>query len=41
MNLGNVERKGKKSQKFEYLEDKSFFDKIKSIFHNFRNIFFW
>ena len=29
-------KKGKKSQKFEYLENKnSFFDEIKNIFHSF------
>ena len=33
---GNCGKEGKKLQKFEYLEDeKSFFDEIKSIFHNF------
>ena len=40
LNLENVER-GKKSQKFEYLKNKeSFVDEIKSIFHNFWNVFF-
>ena len=41
LNLENV-GKGKKVQKFEYLEyEKRFSDEIKSIFYNFRNSFFW
>ena len=36
LNLENVERKGKKLQKFEYLKnEKSFFDEIKNTFHSF------
>ena len=34
--METVERKGKKLQKFEYLEnEKSFLDEIKNIFHSF------
>ena len=37
LNLESVERKGKKLQKFEYLENKkSFLDEMKNIFHSFR-----
>ena len=36
LNLESVERKGKKLQKFEYLENvKGFLDEIKNIFHSF------
>ena len=36
LNLESVEKEGKKSQKFEYLEnEKSFLDEIKNIFHSF------
>ena len=42
LNLENVEMKGKKLQKFEYLEnEKGPFDEINSIFHIFWNPFFW
>ena len=36
LNLESVERKDKKLQKFEYLENvKGFLDEIKNIFHSF------
>ena len=36
LNMENVVREGKKLQKFKYLEnEKSFLDRIKSIFHSF------
>ena len=36
LNLESVERKGKKLQKFKYLEnERSFLDKIKNISHSF------
>ena len=42
LNLKTVERKGRKLQKIEYLEnEKSFLYEIKIIFHNFGNVFFW
>ena len=42
LNLESVERKGKKIQKFEYLEnEKSFFDEIRNIFYNFWRANIW
>ena len=35
-------RKGKKQQNIKYLKnERSFFEEIKTIFHNFWNAFFW
>ena len=42
LNLGNVEKKSKKKQKFEYLENKkSFIDEIKNIFYSFWRAIIW
>ena len=42
LSLGSVERKGKKRQKFEYLEnEKGFLDEIKNIFHRFWRAIIW
>ena len=39
---GKCEKEGKKSQKFEYLEnEKSFLDEIKNIFHSFWRAIIW